>query len=151
MEYQARSKEELAKIENLVKVAIGYNEDRNDRVEVISMPFVNYFEEPIENKNLWLEENIMPIIKTCVIALSVLLVAVFVIRPIFIQLIEAKRSTDNNILKQASNKNIEDELEVIKNAANKSEIKVKFKNITDAVKGHPEESLVVIRQWLNKD
>jgi flagellar biosynthesis/type III secretory pathway M-ring protein FliF/YscJ len=78
-------------------------------------------------------------------------VAVFVIRPIFIQLIEAKRSTDNNILKQASNKNIEDELEVIKNAANKSEIKVKFKNITDAVKGHPEESLVVIRQWLNKD
>ncbi len=151
MEYQARSKEELAKIENLVKVAIGYNEDRNDRVEVMSMPFVNYFEEPIENKNLWLEENIMPIIKTCVIALSVLLVAIFVIRPIFIQLIEAKKSPDNNGLKQAPNKNLEDELEVIKNAANKSEIKVKFKNITDAVKGHPEESLVVIRQWLNKD
>jgi flagellar M-ring protein FliF len=149
MEYQARSKDELEKIENLVKVAIGYNDDRNDRVEVISMPFVNYFEETIENKNLWLEENIMPILKTCIIAISTLLVAIFVIRPIFIKLIEAKKSPDP-LVQEQQNANLEDELEAIRNASSKSEIKTKFKNITDAVKGYPEESLVVIRQWLNK-
>ena len=38
-EYQARSPEEMKRIESLVKKAIGYDEGRGDQVEVINMPF----------------------------------------------------------------------------------------------------------------
>jgi flagellar M-ring protein FliF len=38
-EYQARSAEEMQRIEAIVKKAIGYDEGRGDQVEVINMPF----------------------------------------------------------------------------------------------------------------
>jgi flagellar M-ring protein FliF len=38
-EYQARSPEEMKRIESIVKKAIGYDEARGDQVEVINMPF----------------------------------------------------------------------------------------------------------------
>ena len=38
-EYQARSPEEMKRIESIVKKAIGYDEGRGDQVEVINMPF----------------------------------------------------------------------------------------------------------------
>jgi flagellar M-ring protein FliF len=151
MQYQARSREELAKIENLVKVAIGYNEDRNDRVEVMSMPFVSYFEEPIENKTPWTQDNIMPILKTFIIAMSALLTAIFVVRPIFAQLIEAKRPFQSEKHESNERQELSAELAAIKNTATKSDIRVRFKNITETVKDYPEESLIVIRQWLNRD
>jgi flagellar M-ring protein FliF len=148
LEYKPRDEEELAKIENLVKVAMGYSEDRNDRLEVISMPFVNYFEEP-ETSQYALLEYVMPIIKTCIIALSSLLVAIFVIRPIFIKFIENQvvgegRSSIKN------DQSLEDTLAHIRTTADASEVKEKFKNVQETVKNYPEESLMVLRQWLNK-
>ena len=39
--YKPRSDDELKKIENLVKTAIGYNEKRGDTVEVVNMQFAD--------------------------------------------------------------------------------------------------------------
>ena len=47
--YVARGDEELKKFENLVKGAMGYNEDREDQVSIMSMPFsseATYQDEP---------------------------------------------------------------------------------------------------------
>jgi flagellar M-ring protein FliF len=150
MEYKPRDEEELARIEKLVKVAIGYNEERNDRVEVISMPFVNYFEEPKVSNYTWLEENMVSILKTCIVALSSLLVAIFVIRPIFIKLIEIRRLDEADKLSKEKVDSAEKALEALKDTVNHAEVKAKFKNVQETAKTYPEESLMVLRQWLNK-
>ncbi|HEX2940149.1 MAG TPA: flagellar basal-body MS-ring/collar protein FliF [Rhodopila sp.] len=44
--WRPRDAAELARIEKLVKTAIGYDEKRGDLVEVVSMPFINEVEAP---------------------------------------------------------------------------------------------------------
>ena len=55
-DYTPRSKEELDKIANLVKVAVGFNEDRNDKIEVINMPFASEAITFEEEDSSWLKE-----------------------------------------------------------------------------------------------
>ena len=38
-QFIARPPEEMEKLENIVKTAMGYDENRGDQVEVINMPF----------------------------------------------------------------------------------------------------------------
>jgi flagellar M-ring protein FliF len=54
--YVPRGEEELKKFESLVKGAIGYNEDREDLVSVMSMPFSHesVFEEEVERVSTWM-------------------------------------------------------------------------------------------------
>ena len=46
--YQPRAKEELEQITALVKTAIGFNEQRGDKVEVVNLRFVRPDDEPFE-------------------------------------------------------------------------------------------------------
>ncbi len=50
--YHPRSKEELEQIERLVKLAVGYNAERGDNVEVVNMPF-----ERIDLPSDWKEQG----------------------------------------------------------------------------------------------
>jgi flagellar M-ring protein FliF len=55
--YVPRNEEEIKKFEALVKRAMGFNEDREDQVSVISMPFFDDFpdEARVEAKSAWEE------------------------------------------------------------------------------------------------
>jgi len=66
-EYKPRSAEELRWFDSLVKKAIGYNEDRGDQVEVLSMSFADSSEsEPKVDKMAvwrdWARELAMPMV-----------------------------------------------------------------------------------------
>ena len=88
--YVPRGEEELRKFENLVKGAIGYNEDREDQVSVMSMPFSGepiYPDEP-DSASFWkdLLEGVFQNKKTLVNIFLVLLVFFLVVRPLIMGL-----------------------------------------------------------------
>ena len=98
VEYTPRSKEDLDKIANLVKVAVGFDEERNDKIEVINMRFSSEFEGVTEEDGDWIKEQLPSLFQTLVFAIVVLLVLTTVIRPIALKAFELRRSDDLNNL-----------------------------------------------------
>lgn len=84
--YVPRGEEELRKFENLVKGAIGYNEDREDQVSIMSMPFSGepVFQDEPETANLWRDmlEAAAQHKKTLLNLFLVLVVFFLVVRPL---------------------------------------------------------------------
>lgn len=84
--YTARSEEELKKFENLVKGAIGFSEDREDLVSIMSMPFSNEVNDDGEPQNVgvWtgVQEALAAHKQTLLNVFLVLLVFFFVVRPL---------------------------------------------------------------------
>lgn len=84
--YVARTGEELKKFENLVKGAIGYSEDREDLVSIMSMPFSNEpsVEAEPESASPWkgVLEAVASYKKTFLNAFLVLLVFFTIVRPL---------------------------------------------------------------------
>lgn len=99
--------EELDKITTLVKNAIGYDEDRGDRVSVVNIPFVA--EAPIEQLPelaFWEQTWFWDIIKSSVAGLFLLILIFTVLRPVLKNLsgkaLEAQNLAGNNLLPAAA-------------------------------------------------
>lgn len=82
-EYVPRSQDEMKNLENIVKKAIGYDEERKDQVEVINMPFYwsGMEEEMKEEKPPSWEKYLQMGYKPLISLILVLLFIVFVVRP----------------------------------------------------------------------
>lgn len=95
-DYIPRSKVELEQITNLVKVAVGFDERRNDKIEVVNMQFIGDLDTFIvdENSN-WLKDELPNLFQTFIFAVVVVLVLVTVIRPIALKVFEVKRTNDS--------------------------------------------------------
>lgn len=89
--YAPRSQEELDKIKLLVKTAIGFKEDRGDKVEIINMAFPST--EVTNTPELALENPWMPkldftkIIQFCILAVVGFLVLMLIVRPMVTRMI----------------------------------------------------------------
>ena len=82
---QPRSEEELAALRELVEAAIGFNPERGDVVTLKSMAFPARSEQGVTVNSSWLDRidpDPMSAIQTAVLALVVLVLGLFVIRPI---------------------------------------------------------------------
>jgi flagellar M-ring protein FliF len=80
-----RTPEELARIGALVRNAVGFNEQRGDRVEVVSMNFAEPEESPREAGLLGLDipqAVLARLLETAVIGLLILLTLLLVARPV---------------------------------------------------------------------
>jgi flagellar M-ring protein FliF len=85
-EYAARSAEEMARIEELVRTAVGYDEARGDQVTVVNMPF----DAPaaaggVESSNPLTDfdkNDIMRAVELAILAIVALLIVFFVVRPL---------------------------------------------------------------------
>lgn len=80
-----RTSEELARIGGLVRNAVGFNEQRGDRVEVVSMRFADPEEAPREAGLLGLDipqAMLARLLETAVIGLLILLTLLLVARPV---------------------------------------------------------------------
>ncbi len=158
-EYVARSKEELDKIANLVKVAIGFNADRGDQIEVVNMEFSK---DPDlladEHQANWIKEELPNLFQTLVFAIVIVLVLVTVIRPIALKAFDIKKPTENyamgenNMRFSASDDsfNYEQEEEKIRAEMNKSNDN-RIRKINDLVVSYPQETVSVLRKWLNEN
>lgn len=168
-EYAPRSEEELAKYTNLVKSAVGFDEERNDIIEIINLQFVNEFgleetEEPFD----WLKQQLPNLVQTLVIAIVIVLILILVVRPIAIKAFDVKktdvmgeRQSKDHLSFITSEANKEEE-ENTSNEAEENMIDVEqidaalqgnssLKKLNSVVDNHPEETVSLMRKWLNED
>lgn len=159
MEYIPRTTEELGKIEDLVKVAVGFNEERNDKIEVINLQFANNFEFPPEEGDYsWIRDEIPQLFQTTVFAIVVLLVLITVIRPIMLKVFESKVTpesiaNDDAMLNHVGlghivreyNDGTDEESRLAKISLDAA-----TKSINDNVSSHLQETVSVLRKWLSE-
>lgn len=85
----ARTAEELGAIRDLVAAAVGYNEARGDMVTVKSMPFHEVeavLDEPTTGGiMLFMQQNVMSILQIVIPALVVIILGMFVLKPVLTQ------------------------------------------------------------------
>jgi flagellar M-ring protein FliF len=83
-QYVSRNPEEMKNLENIVKTAIGYNEERKDQVEVINMPFYwsGLGEETTEEKAPVWEKYLQQYYKPVISLILAFLLIFFVVRPL---------------------------------------------------------------------
>lgn len=80
--YNPRSEEDLKKIEEMVKRAIGFSQERGDDVKVVNMPFETAVEEelPAPEKEIW--PVVLTVAKYVIPLIGIILLFLFVIRPL---------------------------------------------------------------------
>ena len=146
--YVPRSNIELAQIEKLVKVAIGYNEDRNDTVQVINMQFATDLipEEP-KSESL-IDPQIQSILQMLIIALAAIAILVLVVKPLASKAFEITKSSKDGLtpsLDLSQYGNISGGRE-----ADMTPEQQQTNKLAEVVKNHPEEAVMIFRKWLNE-
>lgn len=138
-EFVPRSQAELAKYEELIKAAIGFNEERADVVKVVSLPIkkeeMPLEEAPVENPYL---RYILPGIRYLVTVVLALMLFLFVIRPL-LKSLKAPAPVQRGKTVPPSEIPAEERPQAI--AQQKDEIKEWAKN-------HPEQAALLIKQWV---
>jgi flagellar M-ring protein FliF len=83
-QFVARPPEEMEKLENIVKTAMGYDESRGDQIEVVSMPFswAAAEEEPKTAPGIPWKEYLLVAYKPVVSLILAVLFIFFVVRPL---------------------------------------------------------------------
>ncbi len=96
--YTARTDEEIKQIRSLVESAVGYDEKRGDKIEVVNMRFTqetfNVGEESIFQKFKFEAQSI---IQTLIIAVVAILAILLVLRPAVSQLIKQSQSASARV------------------------------------------------------
>ena len=95
-DYQARSPEELAQLTKLVQSAIGYDEKRGDKVEIVNLRFAAPDDEAAEPPAIFLGLNKADLFRaseTLVLAIVAVLVILLVVRPLVTRALETARET----------------------------------------------------------
>jgi flagellar M-ring protein FliF len=96
--YQERPKKELESFEDLVRKSSGFNSQRGDQVVVSSMPFNRPDSEQGMTGLSWQHQiaPVLPIIKYVVIMAGILLVFLFIIRPLVRNIIDTGHRIEEN-------------------------------------------------------
>jgi len=168
--YAPRSDEELKQLKTLISSAIGYDEKRGDKIEVVNMRFT---QESIEVGNESFFERfkfeMQSVIQTIIIAIVAILAILLVLRPAVNQLIRQSQSPSDRVsgdlaaldapsgggggavrLPGGGGGGGESELMIdvanIKGGMKSSSIK----KVTEIVDKYPEETMGVIRNWVVK-
>jgi len=161
--YRPRTAEEMDKISDLVKSAVGYNADRGDMVEVENLRFANMSaDEEGEAEMLYMgftKAELMRIGEGFGVALVAILVILLVIRPLVTNAFESRTvadgdklltggADDDNLL--LSNFLSEEDGEELVNL-NKIDGRVKvssLKKLNSIVEKNPDAAVNIIRSWL---
>ncbi|MDP3384882.1 MAG: flagellar basal-body MS-ring/collar protein FliF [Phenylobacterium sp.] len=179
-EYAARSEEEMARIEQLVRTAVGFNEERGDQVTVVNMPF----DAPaamggVESSNPLADfdkNDIMRAVELAILAIVALLIVFFVVRPLLKsasgggggELTGQTQTITRLVTTTADGQPVQiavdpatgqplalpgpDALEQrIDIARIEGQVKASsVKRVADFVETHPEQSVAILRSWLHE-
>jgi flagellar M-ring protein FliF len=168
--YAPRPGEELDKLEQLVKSAIGFDTKRGDDVQVINLQFAAAPPDIFaENQFEWLQKDLSSIIQTLVLGGIAALAILLVIRPLVARAIEsaeaARRDEEMELASLAApsiaarladrsglddDEEEESEEEMIKVERVEGKLKSStYRKINNMIDKHPDETLQIIRQWIN--
>ena len=84
---EPRKQEELLNIRRLLQGGIGFDVTRGDSLEVVSVPFTRVDSGVMEEVPLWEQPGFLPILKLVVGGLVIIVLIIFVIRPMLRRLI----------------------------------------------------------------
>lgn len=173
--WRERTAEELARITSLVRSAVGFNEQRGDKVEVVSMRFAGV-DEPVEAAQAGLfggleKPDLLRLGESGLIAVVVVLGLLLVLRPLAIRLATAGQpqlgakpaSADAAMALPGSASAprlagedgdlaaIEDE-RMVNIASVEGAIRMSsIKRIATLAEKHPEETVAVMRNWMAQE
>ena len=175
--YTPRTEDEIKQVKTLISSAIGYDEKRGDKIEVVNMRFT---QEGIDFGNESFFERfkleMQSIIQTLIIAVVAILGIVLVLRPAVIQLIKQTQSPSNRVSNEMAalegppsggaprlpgmadgggmmgGDAVSSEPELMVDVANiKGGMKSSsMKKVNEIVDKYPEETMNVLRQWILK-
>ena len=89
-----RKQEEILNIRRLLQGGIGFDVTRGDSLEVVSVPFTRMDAGEIEDIPLWEQPGFLPILKLVIGGLVIIVLIIFVIRPMLRRLINPDESND---------------------------------------------------------
>lgn len=166
--YIPRSSEEIEKYTALVKSAIGFKEDRGDKIELINMQFVTDLESLREETLVeWLKSELPSILQTMVIGIVILLVLVLVVRPIAIRAFEVSKndvevihkkdhltiiadSVRSNITEKSAMDSLNEAISEKEEGIMDIKASPKVRKINDIVVRNPNATLSLLRKWMNE-
>ena len=178
-EYTARTEEEMARIEELVRTAVGFDEARGDQVTVVNMPFDAPAEMGgVESSNPLTDfdkNDIMRAVELAILAIVALLIVFFVVRPLLKsagggggELTGQTQTITRLVTTTADGQPVQiavdpasgqplalpgpDALEQkIDIARIEGQVKASsVKRVADFVETHPEQSVAILRSWLHE-
>ncbi len=157
--YVPRSEEELSKLRALVSSAIGIDESRGDKLEIVNMAFS---QPEIEEEGVlsMLAQNIYPLINTLITSVVMLLIAFFIIKPII-------NRTFDLFGKSGKNENTEDNIkdaeagddaagaaidivinDDIAEEGGAAKEETPIDKLNAFVKERPEDAVSIVRKWI---
>jgi flagellar M-ring protein FliF len=176
--YTARSPEEMAQLEQLVKTAVGFNLARGDQVSVVNVRFVQPEEQGLGKSGLMdsLDKNdIMRFAELGVLAVVALLILLFAVRPFLKSLMSppptplglalgspqvtrmvtlSDGSTQEVFIDQSgepiaiSGPDMDQRIDIAKI---EGQVKASsIKRVSEFVEKHPDESVAILRTWLHE-
>lgn len=162
--YAPRPDEQLEQIRTLVRSAVGYDETRGDKVDVVNMQFNKTTTDlPAEEGPIdWLKRDLDSIIKTVVLGIIAILVIMLVIRPLVnkafdvsaadLEAQEIKAMASNEALNQAvasagAGGPLPDEGGVNVALQGRNDFSP-AQRVNDIIESNPDETLNIIRTWL---
>ncbi len=169
--FAALPEETMAKIDSLVKTAIGYDANRGDQIEVVNMPFTGFDDllnaEPEFNLLGFNKEEIMRMAEGLGVAVVAVLVILLVVRPLVTRAFESMPQGEDALMSEGmaqltgpggvpmpgSQQEEEEDLDELIDI-DKVEGRVKassLRKIGDIVDKHPEEALSIVRTWLYQE
>ncbi|HCR86138.1 MAG TPA: flagellar M-ring protein FliF, partial [Alphaproteobacteria bacterium] len=174
--YIPRTDEEIDLLKLLVRNAIGFDESRGDKVDVVNLEFSkdSGVSLPTEDPFAWIKEDLDSIIKTIVLGIVAILVIMLIIKPLVGKAFEISASDleAEEIKNQASMEALQKQLERAeqggigiggsgggggdKGGVNLDVIQSKIEyspaqKVNDIIENNPEETLAVIRGWLGEN
>lgn len=181
MTYQPRSAEEIAKIESLVKSAIGYSEDRGDIVTVESLQFadIDAGDDGQDTKIMGFERSdLLDAAEIITVAIMIILVILLVLQPMVGKLLDVKPQASDDEGGEApqllpgmqANPALaapdgtmsgsgfqpveigDEDDEMIDMAKVQGRVKASsLKKVEDIVNNYPNETVSVLRGWMTQD
>ena len=143
--YVPRSEEEIKRIEEIVKKAMGYSTERQDQVEVVNIQIGLGVEEPVgaaveatpDASKAW-----MPYIRYAVGGLLFFLILFMVVRPLMVMLVQSAPAATAG------------ETPTLPASVGQVEAAISGKQpgqILDMAKNNPANTAVVVKQWLKSN
>jgi flagellar M-ring protein FliF len=163
--YTPRTDEQLDQLRTLVRSAVGFDEARGDKVDVVNIQFNKSNPDVIQEEGLmdFLKRDLDSIIKTVVLGVVAILTIMLVVRPLVnkafnvstadLEAQELRTMAENEALSQAAaavgggggdNEGNQINLDVIQSKINYSPTQ----RVNDLIDSNPEDTLSIIRTWL---
>ena len=169
-----RSEEEMRLLATLVRGAIGFDETRGDKVEIIQMKFAS-FDAPEEELQLFFgmgKNDILRVVEILVLSIVAILVILLVVRPLLSRAFEALPSAQEAAERLLADQgrapaltgpsggrvpvDSEDDEEQFEELIDIDMVEGRVKassvkKVGEIVQKHPEEALAILRSWMYQE